>query len=440
MQISKGVIIVTLFLSFGTFYITFVRLGLGKSRRIANYMYFGKEKNCFTGDWIVIKNSSVKPSVVALAKFNRFKCAFTEILFNNNRHSEVFLSSQTHFVFFDDFDNEFKMINNFYDVKCWNNMTEYHTTIVKFSLPPSSSRRSSIASNKGKSVLSNSWSMTFESTTTIENTEEEVEEDGCKYPYIDFFHKSVYASYRDLGKKDCPGLKLTLLKNGVLSFDKSELSKLKRNNITIFKCEIFEIVRRGENSNNYIFYKQFVDRMKIPFEFIRIECFDGQKKSFYRDHHAQIIPKPGLNISQTIRENPTIFGKDAKERLSVLIIGLDSTSRGNIVRHFPKLRSFLLNKMKAFELKRFNKVQKNTVVNLVPFLYGKYVNEIEQKFVKESNLFSKHFYDDIIKNFIWNDFQKLNYKTLFAEDAYYMATFNYLTRGFRNPPTDYYYR
>lgn len=38
------------------------------------------------------------------------------------------------------------------------------------------------------------------------------------------------------------------------------------------------------------------------------------------------------------------------------------------------------------------------------------------------------------------EYKKKGYKTLLAEDAPEIATFNYLKRGFDEPPTDYYLR
>uniref|UniRef100_A0A1A9X098 Sulfatase N-terminal domain-containing protein n=1 Tax=Glossina brevipalpis TaxID=37001 RepID=A0A1A9X098_9MUSC len=43
-------------------------------------------------------------------------------------------------------------------------------------------------------------------------------------------------------------------------------------------------------------------------------------------------------------------------------------------------------------------------------------------------------------NFIWKEFHKQNYKTAYAEDNANIATFNYLSPGFKKPPTDYYFR
>lgn len=42
--------------------------------------------------------------------------------------------------------------------------------------------------------------------------------------------------------------------------------------------------------------------------------------------------------------------------------------------------------------------------------------------------------------FIWKDFHDHGYVTAYAEDVTWMSTFNYLKKGFKNPPTDHYFR
>lgn len=41
---------------------------------------------------------------------------------------------------------------------------------------------------------------------------------------------------------------------------------------------------------------------------------------------------------------------------------------------------------------------------------------------------------------IWKDFHDHGYATAYAEDSTWISTFNYLKKGFKNPPTDHYFR
>ncbi|CAD5110626.1 DgyrCDS11 [Dimorphilus gyrociliatus] len=408
MYLTKGTLALSLCLSFIVFYYAFKNLSIGSSFNFDTLNILDNSKVCYMGEWLLINNSTVQAKVEALRNLKRFDCTFTEI-YRNFKDNTVYLSAETHRLVFNGPEKKFHMRNNFYDVRCWNKYSDYHTTIAKL--------------GKGSTM------------TPTKSQSTKIEEDGCKFPFIDFFHPSLYRRYKDLGNYKCKGLHMTYLVDGILRYNETDINTFVNKKIAIdFNCSVSQIVRKAESYNDYIFYRNLTDSLKIPFEFIRVKCFNKSGSVFHTDYHAQIIKKnKGIKVIPKDEKN-------SKDKLNVLIVGMDSTSRGNFVRHMPKLRSFLKDEMKAVEMKRFNKVQKNTVVNIMPLMTGSYLREIERKFVNESSPFSRRFYDDEIDNFIWKEYSKLGYFTLMAEDAYYMATFNYLTRGFRNPPTDYYYR
>ncbi|CAI9743213.1 XP_036371083.1uncharacterized protein LOC115226507 [Octopus vulgaris] len=81
----------------------------------------------------------------------------------------------------------------------------------------------------------------------------------------------------------------------------------------------------------------------------------------------------------------------------------------------------------------YNKVADNTFPNMVPFLTGKYVEELPGS----ENLKSKPFDEYDI---IWKHYKKSGYVTMFAEDSTSGAMFNYLRYGFMKQPTDHYFR
>ena len=93
-----------------------------------------------------------------------------------------------------------------------------------------------------------------------------------------------------------------------------------------------------------------------------------------------------------------------------------------------------LQDLKAIELMGYNKVGDNTYPNLVPVLTGLSSEELQASCWHDT----KKPFDDC--PFLWKNFSNLGYRTIFAEDACSMTTFNYLKPGFRNPPTDYYLR
>jgi len=168
----------------------------------------------------------------------------------------------------------------------------------------------------------------------------------------------------------------------------------------------------------------FIKEATINHEFVKVECF-ANNKSIYVDYHAFI---------------PTTAPKEEKEQyfdeqtVSVLMIGVDGVSRLNLHRQMPLTVNFLKKYLNAEEMLGYNKVDENTFPNLIPVLTG-----LSEKELKASCWLSS---DAVFDNcsYIWDDFKALGYKTAFVEDASWMGIFNYLKRGFRKQPTDYYRR
>uniref|UniRef100_A0A0B6ZQB1 Sulfatase N-terminal domain-containing protein n=1 Tax=Arion vulgaris TaxID=1028688 RepID=A0A0B6ZQB1_9EUPU len=115
------------------------------------------------------------------------------------------------------------------------------------------------------------------------------------------------------------------------------------------------------------------------------------------------------------------------------MIGIDSVSRLNFIRQMQQTRRFLHNELKAFEMSAYNKVADNTFVNIVPMMVGKFVSEIGW-----NETMPKKPFDDYA--FLWKNFSKAGYRTLYAEDAPGVAIFVYSKGGFHTPPSDYYNR
>lgn len=52
------------------------------------------------------------------------------------------------------------------------------------------------------------------------------------------------------------------------------------------------------------------------------------------------------------------------------MVGVDSVSRLNFHRQFPKTVAILKDKLKSYEMYGYNKVRDNTFINLVPMFLG----------------------------------------------------------------------
>uniref|UniRef100_A0A8D8SUQ8 Uncharacterized protein n=1 Tax=Cacopsylla melanoneura TaxID=428564 RepID=A0A8D8SUQ8_9HEMI len=123
-----------------------------------------------------------------------------------------------------------------------------------------------------------------------------------------------------------------------------------------------------------------------------------------------------------------------EEDLSLLIIGIDSISRLNMIRAMPKTRTFLT-ESGWFELEGYNKLGENTFPNLIPLLTGRSHTQLCDLCFP---IYHESYFDPC--PFIWHDLSRKGYITSYGEDIFDVSTFNYHKKGFREPPTDYYLR
>lgn len=163
-------------------------------------------------------------------------------------------------------------------------------------------------------------------------------------------------------------------------------------------------------------------------EFVKVEC-SRNNEVIYKDYHA-FVPR-FRSVENKCERAKAASSKT--EHLSVLIIGLDSVSRLNFHRMMPKTVQ-ALQELNAVELLGYTKVADNTYPNLVPVLSGLTEGELHDLCWQSKD----KTFDEC--PFIWKNFSAFGYRTAFGEDACGMTTFNYLKRGFRVQPTDYYLR
>ncbi|XP_043796841.1 uncharacterized protein LOC122717135 isoform X2 [Apis laboriosa] len=189
---------------------------------------------------------------------------------------------------------------------------------------------------------------------------------------------------------------------------------------------------RMKNEDNVVTYGnecfKFKNSTIVNTEFVKIEC-SRNNEVIYKDYHA-FVPR----FRSVEKKCEKVRAANSKtEHLSVLIIGLDSVSRLNFHRMMPKT-VHKLEELGTVELLGYTKVADNTYPNLVPVLSGLSAGELHDLcWQKKDKTFDEC-------PLIWKNFSASGYRTAFAEDACAMTTFNYLKRGFRIQPTDYYLR
>ncbi|XP_043482911.1 uncharacterized protein LOC122511609 [Leptopilina heterotoma] len=270
-----------------------------------------------------------------------------------------------------------------------------------------------------------------EINSMIEKPKYLINKKGCQIPAMDP-HDETIKKYIKIAKAiKCKNENYSSLieSNNTAIFINYKSKELYYNKTTADCC--WKKFWRNENDDNsYTFEEEchkFENSVDILDEFVKVEC-SRNNETIYLDYHA-FLPRKS-KVEERIEK---VMKNREKNHLSLLIIGLDSVSRLNYHRMMPKSVKALQD-LGAVEMLGYNKVGENTYPNLVPVLTGLSSEEVEKTCWKSKN----SPFDSC--PFIWKNFSSAGYRTIFAEDACNIATFNYLKPGFHVQPTDYYLR
>ena len=134
-------------------------------------------------------------------------------------------------------------------------------------------------------------------------------------------------------------------------------------------------------------------------------------------------------------------GKNAHpDMLNVILIGIDSVSRLNMIRHMPNTYEYLTRELEAIDFRGYNKVDDNTYQNMMPILTGmnRYEYQNHSCSHEDKKPLTRSKYDNC--PFIWKEFAYNGYVTAFIEDWAKVGMFPDLRMGFLKEPTDFYNR
>ncbi|CAI9739025.1 XP_029657266.1uncharacterized protein LOC115231360 [Octopus vulgaris] len=246
---------------------------------------------------------------------------------------------------------------------------------------------------------------------------------GCKILAIDIPETNFNINRSSVV---CPGpARLTKVVGAMLYVNQSIKAVHYSNKIK--RCQKWNI-KRGDNDNSIVLGKPitFHNQTKIDAEFSLIKCEGVNNSVLYTDFHSRIIDKE--HVQKKLKSQS---GKRAEDRpLSVLLIGIDSTSRNSFSRQMPRLKKYLLETLKAYSFPGLTRVGVNTLPNIIPLLTGKFLNE--------SKYHQGMSFDSV--DFIWKNYSSKNAITLLVEDRPRTGAFNFYRRGFVKSPTDFYIR
>jgi hypothetical protein len=257
---------------------------------------------------------------------------------------------------------------------------------------------------------------------------------GCKMPNFPIF-SSLVQKYMEKDVLPICTAPLTSSDGQYLWFglDHENMSKIYNiTNTSLLACN-YQAFRRlndfkveyEKNATAFAYGK----KVKIDKEFIKVECDYGKLGNVYKDFHVfpqkNITRNPVLTTGNITDQNP---------KLNVMVFGLDSVSRLNLRRQMNATVHYMLDKLKAFEFLGYNKVGDNTYPNLIPVLSGFDTKELTASCLPfDNSTFDKC-------SFVWNQYKKHGFTTLFAEDITWVGLFNYCRKGFVGQPTDYFLR
>ncbi|XP_069138513.1 uncharacterized protein [Argopecten irradians] len=188
----------------------------------------------------------------------------------------------------------------------------------------------------------------------------------------------------------------------------------------------YQHVERHEDDDVIFKPEMYVTKPEyVDSDFIVARCRDRYKKVLYENLLINVNSRPVLE-SRNIR-------KESPDRMSVLILGIDSLSRNSAIRKLPKTMKYVEDVLGGITFKGFTKVGENTFPNLVPLLTGRKADPKELPHV-----FDEAYYDSM--PLIHHNFSRAGYATLYAEDWPAFSTFNYAANGFKIQPSDHYIR
>ncbi|XP_071448112.1 uncharacterized protein [Hetaerina americana] len=165
---------------------------------------------------------------------------------------------------------------------------------------------------------------------------------------------------------------------------------------------------------------------------VRCKVMRDGKIAEFEDMHAVPVVKKAVE-ERCANRSARLSTEERDNRLNLLIIGLDASSRMNFHRQMPRTREFL-EELGAIELVGYNKVADNTFPNIVPLMTGLKESELKKRCWPRA-------YDKLDDcPWLWYRYEDRGYRTVLVEDSPYIGIFNFERMGFRKQPSDYYLR
>lgn len=246
----------------------------------------------------------------------------------------------------------------------------------------------------------------------------------CALPNLDPFDKTIMKYVYHPKPIECdPTPSLVYIdSDGKLQFNTTITDKFHRSKLD---CTYRVVKRKDDNDVTFLPEVEFKQPVYIPADCINVKCKSNSEtiedRILYNIDHKSLLENKKLD-------------KESSDQLSVYIFGIDSVSRLAAERKMPKTMNFIRNTLKGHTFKGYTMIGGNTYPNVIAVLTGKPAYSTELP-----NLDPKYEFTDSYP-FIWKDFSKKNYVTLYSEDFPEISIFDNNMKGFKDPPADHYLR
>ncbi|XP_046398818.1 uncharacterized protein LOC124165440 isoform X2 [Ischnura elegans] len=273
----------------------------------------------------------------------------------------------------------------------------------------------------------------------------------CILPDYDPFDPSILQYIRPWQKILCGQTQPYLTYVDSDGFIRRNISGIKSSGIPNVDLQCaYQDIERGNHTDNRVRLRPpliFNEPEILLSEFVVVKCYQlPYGRLVYETAHAYVPSLASKGLKPIAHE---FEDRSKPNQPSVFILVFDSMSRLNFINQLPKTYNFLTNILKAHIFKGLTKTGDNTYPNMMPMLSGMaaYKHLFKDDVLPDEKLHipvwgdtqSRHQnFDDV--PFVWKNFSQAGYVTMFAEDLPEFSIFNYLAKGFFNPPTDYYMR
>ncbi|XP_063594291.1 uncharacterized protein LOC134771266 [Penaeus indicus] len=250
---------------------------------------------------------------------------------------------------------------------------------------------------------------------------------ACQHPDLDVKNPEIYRFFHHIDPVECGEEPEWVTVKG----SEATITQKARDDHGDIECSFTEVVRE----NDYVNRRGLTTTTHDSFTLVNSD--------FYTVACTAKDGKTWSNTIAGIRRDEDVraaigWDKVAPEGLKVnyIMIGFDSLSRNTFIRTLPKSYAFLSESLGAHVLEGYNIVGDGTPQQLIPILTGKTeleLPETRRRMGKQAQYVNSY-------PFVWDDFKKNGYVTMFAEDQPHIGTFTYRLRGFDAPPTHHYMR